>query len=127
MLLIPTYLARSLIDGIGAFTPLPIAKGTLLWEFNPAVDFKFTQVQFEQLPEPYRSRARVHAYIDDEGFYVLCGDNTKFLNHSNEPNCDDSGAQFIFAQRDIAAHEELTCDYKHMDHETWRRAVEGNS
>jgi SET domain-containing protein len=33
------------------------------------------------------------------------------MNHSDEPNCDFSQLEIAHALRDIAAGEEMTCDY----------------
>jgi SET domain-containing protein len=118
MFLIPTYLAPSRIHGTGVFTPEPIKAGTLIWKFNAATDWKIKPAEMERFPEPYRSRLFVYCYIDTEGLYVLCGDNAKFMNHSEESNCDDKGDQYTIARRDIEAHEELTCDYRSFDAES---------
>jgi len=40
------------------------------------------------------------------------------MNHADAPNCDDSGDTFTVARRDIAAGEELTCDYRSFDEES---------
>jgi SET domain-containing protein len=37
------------------------------------------------------------------------------MNHSEESNCVDSTNNLTVARRDIAAHEELTCDYRLFD------------
>ena len=41
---------------------------------------------------------------------MLNGDDARFLNHDDEPNTDNSGPVTL-AARDIAAGEEITCDY----------------
>lgn len=115
MFKVPTYLAPSLIHGTGVFTAVPIPAGTVIWEYDPPVDWEISPDEMESIPEPYQSRLRHFSYLDESGIYVLCGDNAKFMNHSFEPNCDDpSGAQTI-ANRDIAAGDELTCDYRAFD------------
>ncbi len=118
MLLIPTYLARSSIHGIGVFTPFPIPKGTRLWEFTPGVDWRLTAKELLQIPEPHQAKLRTYCYLNGNGLYVLCGDNARYMNHAEEPNCDDWGDQYTVARRDIAANEELTCDYRTFDAES---------
>ena len=118
MFLIPTYVAHSSIHGMGVFTPIPIKKGTRLWEFNPAIDWQFSAKQLDQMPEPYQSKLRRFCYLNGEGLYVLCGDNARFMNHAEDPNCDDSGKHFTIARKDIAPQEELTCDYRVFDSES---------
>lgn len=112
---VPTFLAPSPISGVGVFTPFPIRAGTILWEFTPGVDLRFPPSLLESVPEPFLTQLRHHCYEDDDGMLVLCGDHARFMNHSFEPNCDDSGAEFTVARRDIAAGEELTCDYRLFD------------
>ena len=120
MFLIPTYLAPSPVHGMGVFTPFPIPAGASLWRFDPGVDWRLTPEELERFPEPYRSRLHAYSYMDEEGRYVLCGDNARYMNHADEPNCDDNGVQTM-ARRDIAAHEELTCDYRNFDKELANR------
>jgi SET domain-containing protein len=118
MFIIPTYLSNSPIHGVGVFTPEPIAKGTLLWEFDPSVDWRITPDELERFPEPYQSRFRMYCYLLPEGIYVFCGDNAKFMNHSTDPNCDDPEGYYTIANRDIEAGEELTSDYTTFDLES---------
>ena len=114
MFRVPTYLHESSIHGVGVFTPLPIARGTTIWEFTPRVDWELTPEELEQFPEPYRTRIRAFCYLDDRGIFVLCGDNARFMNHSAKPNCDDSG-EVTITSRGIEPGEELTCDYRSFD------------
>jgi len=115
MFLIPTVLGPSRIHGTGVFAAADIPAGTVIWTFHPDVDWEMTEAQFRRFPEPFRSRLLPYCYQDEKtGLYVLCGDNAKFMNHKNEPNCDDSGRSTV-ARRDIRAGEELTCDYRSFD------------
>jgi SET domain-containing protein len=118
MFLIPTYLAPSAIHGMGVFTPVAIPKGTRIWEYNPSVDWKITKQEMALIPEPHQARLRTYCFLDDHGLYVLCGDNARFMNHVDNPNCDDSGKHFTMTRNDIQAHEELTCDYRTFDNES---------
>lgn len=115
MYLVPTLLGQSRIHGIGVFAAQPIARGAKIWEFTPGVDWKIPRDAFEQFPQPFRDQLRHWSYLNGNGVYVLCGDNAKFMNHSEEPNCDDDGETFTIARRDIAVGEELTCDYRTFD------------
>ena len=123
MFLVPTFLAESAIHGIGVYTPHPIAEGTLLWEFNPATDWKIKPEELEQFPEPYQSRFRMYCYLSPEGIYVFCGDNAKFMNHSLTPNCDDPEGRYTIANRDIEAGEELTSNYLTFDAESAAKGI----
>jgi SET domain-containing protein len=114
---VPTYLARSRIHGVGVFTSVAIPAGTVIWDFTPNVDWRFSPEELDAFPHRYKERLRAWCYLEESGSYVLCGDNAKFMNHSEEPNCDEEGAHTI-AARDIAAREELTCDYRSFDVES---------
>lgn len=121
---VPTYLSESSIHGIGVYTPEPIPAGTVVWDYHPDVDWRLAPEELVDFPEPFRSELRRWCYLDAEsGQYVLCGDNAKFMNHSTSPNCDDSGARTV-AARDIAAGEELTCDYRIFDAESARDGLD---
>jgi hypothetical protein len=115
MFLIPTYLAPSRIQGIGVFAAGDIPKGQLIWRFDPAVDWEFTAEELGRMPEPFQSRLKIYCYLNHRGTYWLCGDNARYVNHSEESNCDDTGGAVTVARRDIKAGEELTSDYRLFD------------
>lgn len=49
---------------------------------------------------------------------MFCTDNARFMNHALPPNLThnaNSSADKIFANRDIAAGEELTVNYQFVD------------
>ena len=102
---------------MGLFTPALLPQGTRIWEFNPLVDWTFSRDEFSQIPERLRVRLRTYCYLNGDGVYVLCGDNARFMNHSDNPNCDDSTLQATVTKREILAGEELTCDYRIFDFE----------
>jgi SET domain-containing protein len=122
MFLIPTYLAASSIHGLGVFTPHFIPAGTHLWEFHHGVDWRLKPEEMGAFPQSCLEQIRSWAYEDEDGTYVFCGDNAKFMNHADEPNCDDSGPHHTVALRDIHAGEELTCNYRLFDEESKRLA-----
>jgi SET domain-containing protein len=115
MLRVPTYVAPSLIAGVGLFAAIDIPAGRVIWEFTEGVDWRITPTELLLFPEPFQSRLRHYLYQEDSGLYVLCGDNAKYMNHSGDPNCDDTGAEYTIARRSISAGEELTCDYRLFD------------
>jgi uncharacterized protein len=118
MLRVPTYVAPSPIAGMGVFAAKDIEAGTVVWSFEEGVDWRIHPEEFEAFPEPYRTRFRHYVYLEDTGFYVLCGDNTRFMNHSDMPNCEEPPGAFTIASRLIKAGEELTCDYRIFDRES---------
>lgn len=120
MFRVPTFLAPSRLHGIGVFAGSDIPAATVIWEFTPEIDWRIPEAEFSRLPEPYRSTLRPYCYVEEDGTLVLCGDNARFMNHSFEPNCDDSAGPYTLTLRDIAAGEELTCDYRRFDLESAR-------
>lgn len=124
MFLVPTYLAPSDIHGVGVFTSRPIPAGTRIWEFTPQVDWRIPPDELERFPEPYRAQLLRWSYQEESGFYILCGDNAKFMNHSPRPNCEDREGPYTLAKRDIEAGEELTCDYRTFDVQSRENGLE---
>jgi SET domain-containing protein len=115
MLRVPTYVAPSPIAGVGLFVAVNLPAGQVIWEFSEGVDWRIAPRELEAFPEPFQSRLRHYLYQEDSGIYVLCGDNAKYMNHSEDPNCDDAGGEYTVARRPIMAGEELTCDYRLFD------------
>ena len=113
MLKLPTYLAPSGIHGMGLFTPSPVKKGTLIWAFDEAVDYRVKADDLVRLPADILGMLRMYVYFVSPEELVLCGDNARFMNHSFEPNCDEDGPVTI-ANTDIPANTELTCDYRDL-------------
>lgn len=112
MLLIPTYLAASKIPdaGLGIFCRDPIAAGTIIWEFTKGFDYIV-----KELPQGEILRNFVVKYgyvpLDGERRWVMCADDARFFNHSDDPTCLDEG-EYTTARFDLAAGTELTSDYR---------------
>lgn len=123
MFLIPTYLAPSAIHGIGVFAAESLPADKRIWEFDARVDWRLTPEELASFPEPYQSRLRAWCFLDTDDFYILCGDNAKFMNHAEGPNCDDPEGRYTVTNRPIAAGEELTCDYRTFDRESAEKGV----
>jgi SET domain-containing protein len=127
MLLVKTYLAPSHIHGIGLFAAQPIPKDTLVWRLEPTLDLELTEAQIEALAPAARDQIRKYTYLDlVRGTYVLCGDDARFFNHSEAPNCHDfpdADGGTTVAARDIGEGEELTSDSSRFDaeHVPYRR------
>lgn len=116
MLLVRTTLGPSKIHGLGVFAAEPIAKGTIVWSFTPGFDLERDPADVEAQPELLRERLLHYGYVDKHlSRYVLCCDDARFLNHSEEPNLvsDRSTSRHGVdrAARDIAIGEELTVNY----------------
>lgn len=113
MLLVSTYVAPSKIEGIGVFAAEPIKKGALIWRLEPSFDRLIPVDKYEAAPPHLKDLLDRYAYPspDRPGFIVYEVDNGRFMNHSETPNTDFSDAGGATALRDIAAGEELTCNY----------------
>ncbi len=128
MMLVRTRVAPSAIHGMGLFAVDAIPKGTPVWRFEAGFDREFSPEEFAALPAEAKAHVRWFAYVDrDSGRRVLSGDHTCFMNHAPEPNTDaprDAVAPITtVALRDIAAGEELTCDYWAFDAEAGQKLV----
>ena len=116
MLLVKTKVGPSKIHGLGFLANQFIPKGTPVWRFSPGLDLKFTEAEFQKLPELARQRIEHYYYkslVDNT--YILPFDDARFFNHSPNPNVvsidllDDPEGMDI-ASRDIQPGEELVCD-----------------
>ena len=118
MLRVPTYVAPSPIAGVGLFSAVDLPVGQVIWEYSDGVDWRISPSELILFPEPFQSKLRHYLYQEDSGLYVLCGDNAKYMNHADDPNCDDSGGEYTVTRRAIRSGEELTCDYRLFDLES---------
>ena len=113
MLLVRTYVGASAIEGVGVFAAEPIAAGASIWRLEPSFDRLIAQADYEQAEPRLRELLDRYGYPspDRPGFIVYEVDNGRFMNHADEPNTDFSEPSGGFALREIAAGEEITCDY----------------
>jgi uncharacterized protein len=125
LLLVKTYIAASDIQGVGVFAAEPIRRGAVVWRTDatfdkliPIATYRSAQSYLKQLLERY-----AYPSADRPGFLVYEIDNGRFMNHSAAPNTDFSGFGFGTAVSDIAADEELTCDYRQF-YEGFEAALE---
>lgn len=120
MLLIETRVRPSAIHGMGLFAVNPIPRGTPIWTFRDGFDQTFSEASIAELPSPAQKHLRWFAFQrPEDSLWVLSGDHSCFMNHSATPNTGmppaESGSVVTVALRDIAAEEELTCDYFAFD------------
>jgi SET domain-containing protein len=113
MLLVATLVRASPIHGLGLFAAEPITKGTVIWRFAPGLDRTIPWAEIESWPDAPRDFIMRYSYVSPDfgpGVVVLNGDHARFINHADDPNTDNS-TEVAIAARDIAAGEEITCDY----------------
>lgn len=115
MLLINTFLKESNIPyaGIGLFTVNDIPKGHIIWHENSNIDLQFASLDSLNLSLASLSQINKYAWFDElRNVWILPGDDTRFINHSDTPNCDDSVLGVTTTLMNIKAGEELTVDYR---------------
>lgn len=118
MLLVKSFLKFSEIHGVGCFTAEKISAGQIVWKRDPILDVEINAKTIETFHPAVQSFLHVYAYGQIRGStktYILCGDHARHMNHSLNPNLLESGDGNNIAARDIAAGEELTCDYTTFD------------
>ena len=117
MMIVPTYVGPSEIEGVGVFAAEPIAAGTAIWTLDERFDHLFNASEIEEMaPLQCQFITRYgYPHMTREGITVVEFDNGRFMNHSTRPNTDFTDANVGRALRDIAAGEELTCDYSEFD------------
>lgn len=120
MILVPVYVDKSAIHGLGVFAAEPIPRGTQVWRFTPGFDLELDPAEVERQPKRFREKLLHYGYVDPRlDRYILCCDDARFLNHSDWPNLepdftlDRHGVDI--AVRDIRAGEELTTDYAFLE------------
>jgi len=116
MLNIKSYLDRSLIHGIGLFTNQEIMAGSIVWEFNPAVDLVYSLDQWDTLKASIAAQSFVNLIrlsYKEEGLIYLCTDNAKFMNHSkiHDNVFHGPSKRKMHAIRNTDIGEELLCNY----------------
>ena len=119
MFIVSTRLSQSPIHGTGVFAGESIKKGQVVWRFDPRIDLEISEKEFADFPPVFQAYLKTYTYTvetDGKRKMILCADHAKHVNHSDDPNLLDTldSTQDV-AARDIAAGEELTCDYFAFD------------
>ncbi|MEK7198217.1 MAG: SET domain-containing protein [Patescibacteria group bacterium] len=121
MLLVKTKIGPSKINRTGLFAAQFIPKGAPTWKFQSGFDLKIDKSELSNLSEPAKEQFLKYAYLNPKtNKYILCFDDARFFNHSDNPNCIDTESLddtegIDVAIRDIQEGEELTCNYKEFD------------
>lgn len=120
MMLIQTRVRPSAIHGLGLFAEEFVPRGTPVWRFVPEWDREFSTAQVAAFPLPAQRHVQWFAFRDAAcDCWVLGGDGAIFMNHAVQPNTGAPPAAVApvttVALRDIAAGEELTCNYFAFD------------
>lgn len=111
--MVKTKIAQSDINGFGLFADESISKGTLVWQ-EGLIDQEISVEQINSFPIVAKEFMSHFGSETRPGVFSLCGDDARFINHSDEPNISAIGSQG-FALSDIAVGQEITCNYKEFD------------
>lgn len=111
------FVAPSAIEGVGIFAAEDISAGTPIWILEESLDLILSAEQIATLPELQQRFIERYGYphMTRPGMTVLEFDNGRFMNHSDLPNSTFTDPDIGWARRDIAAGEEITCDYREFD------------
>ncbi|MFH2046254.1 MAG: SET domain-containing protein [Pseudomonadota bacterium] len=96
--------------GYGVVATRFIPEGTVTWVLDK-LDRVFSPSEIEEFPKEFLDAVSKYCFRNNSGRYVLCWDNTKFVNHSFDPNCMITAFDFEISIRDIKAGEQITNDY----------------
>ncbi len=103
----------SKINHVGLFAKEKILKNEFIWSATDDTVKKISLPNFEKLPDNEKQNWIDHCYqIDD--YFQMDIDDTRFMNHSCEPNTVDFPSDVptrIVAERDIEKDEEVTWNY----------------
>ena len=114
MLMVETELRPSSIHGIGTFLLEDVKAGALIWRFDSRIDRVFSGVEVKAMPQRLRDFLTMYStFHEPSGLWVLCGDNGRHFNHSDEPNTLSLGVAFgdDVAAADLKTGTELTTNY----------------
>lgn len=96
--------------GYGVVATRFIPRGTITW-VRDELDQVFTARQMQRKKDSYGDLLEKYCFLDRCGRWVLCWDLARYINHSCQASCIETGFDFEIAVRDIAAGDELTDDY----------------
>ena len=108
--------------GYGVVATRLIPKGTIVWCLDE-LDQIIPRQRAARLSPPSRGVLDRYAFRDKDGNYVLCWDNSRFVNHSFRPNSLPTPYDLELAVRDIQPGEEILDHYGSLNLEAPFRAL----
>ncbi len=100
--------------GYGVVATEFIPAGTITWVLDK-LDREFSPLEFQNMTPIYQNILETYSFRNNNGNFVLCWDNGRFVNHSFNSNCLTTAYDFEIAIRDIQPGEELTDDYGYLN------------
>lgn len=111
--------------GYGVVATEFIPAGTITWVLDK-LDREFTPLEIQGMDDLYRNIIDTYTFRNNEGNFILCWDNGRYVNHSFNSNCLTTAYDFELAIRDIQPGEQLTDDYGYLNiPEPFKAADEG--
>lgn len=100
---------KSIVSGYGLFATKDIPIGTVIWKCgNVRI---YSKEQYDKFSERYKKILRHFCYEGVNETLVYCIDDSKYFNHSCDPNTMSLNSEKDIAIKDIIKGEELTYDY----------------
>lgn len=117
MMIVPTYVGPSEIEGVGVFAAGKIAVGTPIWSFDDRFDQLLSLKDVAGLPPVLQQFVQRYGYphMTRPGLIVVEFDHGRFMNHTETPNTNFTDPDTGWALRDIEEGEEITCNYAEFD------------
>jgi hypothetical protein len=100
--------------GYGVVAKKLIKKGTITWALDK-LDREFTPAAIKKMDDVYKDIIDTYSYRNNAGNFILCWDNSRFVNHSFKSTCFSTAYDFEIAIRDIQPGEQLTDDYGYLN------------
>lgn len=116
MLNVETYLDFSPGKGIGLYSSEFIPKGAVYWVRNEIFDKIISKQEVDELDPLASLYVKKYGFLEKSGNWYLCGDNSRFSNHSRNSNTQnifnsEGLLTHSIALNDIQIGEEILIDY----------------
>jgi hypothetical protein len=106
------YIGREVGYGVVATEFIPA--GTITWVLDK-LDREFSPLEFQSMEPIYQDILDTYTFRNNQGNFVLCWDNGRYVNHSFNSNCLTTAYDFEVAIRDIHPGDQLTDDYGYLN------------
>lgn len=100
--------------GYGVVATEFIPAGTITWVLDK-LDRQFSATEFQSMEPIYQEILDTYTFRDNNGNFILCWDNGRYVNHSFNSNCLTTAYDFEIAIRDIHPGDQLTDDYGYLN------------
>jgi len=114
MLTVKTYLAPSVIHGIGLFATDTIRANEIIWQYSEHIDKIYSEALFLHLCQNlnlYTLQHFLNSTYKRGGRYFYLTDNSRFINHSEQANIAFIDDYTEVSLRKINSGEEILENY----------------